>query len=344
MFRIAIVFALFMLSGLSLPVQAASFDCAKASTPFEHAICDTDGLSASDDRLAKTYATAIGGLSEDALKAVRADQRGWLDFAQRACTNDAKPLTGSSRYDERGINCLTDLFDTRSRNLEGSRMIDGHRFYPLSRFSAAPDPYEADNPDSNWPISVHELSYVQLDADDSSAEAFNAYVKAEAEKISGNEEISEEDSSSDTNNSITIKEVAGEKRITLDVSTYWYGHGAAHGNWSVSYLHYLVDEDRPLVARDIFGKKGWQTALVDLTMNALQAEHGDNLMLDDKSAIADSVVDPERWDLSDPYGLVIQFQPYEISAYAYGAPTATISWDLLTPYLSENADSVRYGY
>ena len=60
--------------------------------------------------------------------------------------------------------------------------------------------------------------------------------------------------------------------------------------------------------------------------------------------IADSVIDPERWVLSDPYGLVIQFQPYEVAAYAYGAPTARVSWEALEDYLAEGADSVRYGW
>lgn len=71
MFRFALLFVLAFFTSLSLPAAAASFDCAKAGTPFEHAICDSPELSAADDRLAKTYQTAIGGLSENALAAVR---------------------------------------------------------------------------------------------------------------------------------------------------------------------------------------------------------------------------------------------------------------------------------
>ncbi|WP_052951802.1 DUF3298 domain-containing protein [Devosia soli] len=343
MFRTVFLLVVFAFAGASLPAHAASFDCAKASTPFEHAICDHPDLSAADDRLAKTYETAIGGLSEAALASVRADQRAWLDYAQRACTQDAKPLTGSARYDERGLGCLTSTFDTRSSVLEESRMIDGNRFYPVGEYSAMPDPNETDTPDSNWPVATHELSYVQLDSEESHAAAFNAFVQQEAEKLSGGGgDIAEDDASSDIANTISVKEVAGTDRITLDVTTYWYGHGAAHGNGSVSYLHYLIDAGRPMVARDLFGKKGWQSALLKLALEALKAEHGDNLMLDDESSIADAVADPERWDISNPYGLIIQFQPYEIAAYAYGAPTATISWEKLQPYLAETADQVRY--
>lgn len=351
MFRNALCLALLLSSFStvpSLPAVAASFDCAKAATPFEMAICGDPDLSRADERLAKTYATAIGGLSEIALSEMRAGQREWLGYAQRACTDNAEPLT-TGRYDERGVSCLTGLFNSRSRVLETSRMIDGVRFYPSTQFAALPDPNEAANPDSNWSVAQHELAIVQIDADEGFAHAFNDLVRAEGDAISGvfaaqgGAERIEDDTSSDSENTITVDEIAGSNRIALLVSTYWYGHGAAHGNYTISYLNYLREQGRFLEARDIFAGKGWQRALLTLAVEAAQAEHGDNLMLDDTSYIAEAVIDPRRWDLSDPYGLVIQFQPYEISAYAYGAPTARVSWDALAPYLAENADQIRYG-
>ncbi|MCP8884806.1 lysozyme inhibitor LprI family protein [Devosia sp. XJ19-1] len=330
----------------SSPALAASFDCTKAGTPFEHAICDTPELSAADDRLARTYATAVGGLSEKALGAIRTSQRDWLGFARRACTRTAEPLS-SGRYDARGTSCLVDLFNSRSRALETSRMLNGIRVYPLGRYSARPDPYEADNPESYWPVAQHEMSIVQIDGDDALAAAFNAAVRAEADDLAGvsaegSEEVSSDDSS-DTNYAITLDDVSGN-RATLRVETYWYGHGAAHGNYSISFRHYLQAEDRWLEARDIFAGKGWQKKLLELAVEAARIEHGDALWPDDLGDLTEVVTDPERWDLSDAYGLLIQFQPYEISAYAYGAPTARVSWEALAPILAETADKYRYGY
>lgn len=320
-----------VLGGLSpvsiLPAVAASFDCSKAATPFETAICSDDELSRADERLATTYATAIGGLSEFALGEMRV-----------------------GRYSAEGIRCLKNLFDSRSRVLETSRMIDGLRVYPLARYEALPDPNEADEPNSSWAVATHELAVVQIDANEGFAHAFNDLVREQGQFISGDfsgqggPERMEEDSSSDTVNSITIDEVAGSNRISLRASTYWYGHGAAHGNYTRFFYHYLREEGRFLEARDLFARKGWQRALLDLTVEAAREEHGDNLMLDDTKYIEKSVIDPARWHLSDPYGLVIQFQPYEISAYAYGAPTARVSWPALEPYLAESAHRMRYGY
>lgn len=77
----------------ALPVaNAASFDCAKASTAFERAICEFPELSKRDEILAKAYATALGGLSEAAEATVQKGQREWLAFAERACASE---ITGS---------------------------------------------------------------------------------------------------------------------------------------------------------------------------------------------------------------------------------------------------------
>ena len=330
--------------------QAASFDCTKAVTPFERAICDDPALSAADQRLAATYDTATGGLSDLARGALRTGQSEWLSYAQRACTHDARPLSAGI-YDERGVSCLLEVFNDRSAVLEQSRMIDGRRFFPMARYEALPDPYEADNPDSWWPVARHELSWVELDEAGALGQTFNDMMRKEGDLVSPAapdesqpDADDEGESSSDTRNTLFIHEVAGQSRISVKAGTYWYGHGAAHGNWGLSYRHYLVGEGRLMEAGDLFSGAGWEQALQDLALKAAAAEHGDNLMLDDTSYLTDVAADPERWDLSDPYALIIQFQPYEISAYAYGAPNIRVRWQDLEPYLAEGADRIRYGF
>ena len=333
----------------TLPALAASFDCAQAGTPFEHAICDIEDLSRADDRLAKSFATATGGLTKESVVLMRGDQRAWLDYAQRACTDDAQPLTRGS-YPEMGGSCLVDKFNSRSGALEQSRMIDGHRFFIKSLYGALPDPNEVGNPDSYWKVASHDAVMPQLDADDPWAEAFNRYVIEEAGKdtetlsLAGTGDVTKLDPSADSSVNIAVKELGGTSRITLQVETYWYGHGAAHGNWSISYLHYLTAEERGLRPEDMFAGKDWQVTLRDAAWAQLQAEHGEWLQVEAPADIAEIVIDPKRWDLSDDYGLVIQFQPYEVSAYAYGAPTISIPWQELDAIKAETQDQVRWGY
>lgn len=345
--RIAV--AMTCLTVLASPSTAASFDCAKAETPFEKAICSNDALSLADETMAKSFATATGGLTKSSVSVMRADQRNWLDFAQRSCTDDAKPLA-SGQYDDDASACLVDIFKARSTALENSRMQGGHRFFLKSVYGALPDPNEADNAESYWKVATHEAVVPQIDTDDPLAGAFNSWVMEKAAGMSDTlalndgGDVASLDSSANTSLTIRVKELGGNHRITLDVETYWFGHGAAHGNYGISYLHYYVPEQREIVGSDIFAGDDWQTVLATAAWEQLQVEHKEWLQVENQSDIAEIVIDPTRWDLNDDYGLVIQFEPYEVSAYAYGAPTVTIPWAELDAIKAETQDDMRYGW
>ena len=344
-----IVLPAVLLGLLVLPASGASFDCSKASTPFEHAICDMPELSASDELLAKAFATAIGGLTKESVNLMRADQRNWLDYAQRACTDDAQLLDGTSVYGDTGASCLIEKFTARIGVLEQSRMHDGHRFLIQSIYAALPDPNEADNPDSYWKVASHELVMPLLDADDALAEPFDRFVtdmaanQSDIMSLADGDDSGDIDPSSDTSVRMAVKELAGTSRITLEATTYWYGHGAAHGNWGITYQHYLTEQDRGLIADDLFAGEDWATTLVEAAWAQLQLEHKEWLQVETAGDIAEIVVEPTRWDFSNRYGLTIQFQPYEVAAYAYGAPTITIGWDKLESIMAETQDMVRFG-
>ena len=329
---------------IAAPANAASFDCGKATTAFENAICDNPKLSTADDKLATAFATAIGGLSKGALAQMRADQRAWLDFAASSCTDDAQPLSDFDTYTERQVECLNDAFVARLTVLEQSRMLGGYRFAVASQYSALPDPDETE-PNSYFKVATHQLSYPVLDAGDEDAQAFNAFVAKAAEDSSGSMSEAGDvmgEAQSDSNTGIHLNEVL-YNRLSLKVSTRWFGHGAAHGNWAVSYVHYLLNRQRALEASDMFAGDDWQQKLTELSLAELKREHGDNLQLDDSTDISGIVTDPTRWSFASDYGLIIQFEPYEVSAYAYGAPTIVVPWESLDDIVAEGADAVRYG-
>jgi uncharacterized protein len=156
---------------LFVPVaQAASFDCAKAGTSFEKAICSSPDLSKQDEVLAQAYATALGGLSADAAAAVKASQHNWLDYAARICSDDAQPIKGEYTADQ--STCLGGEFTTRIRELEASKMQGGYRFYPVEKFLVEKDP-DAEADSYNKVATKHVLT-VKIDRDDDLAAAFNA--------------------------------------------------------------------------------------------------------------------------------------------------------------------------
>lgn len=331
--RVALCLAMLL---AAVPVQAASFDCSKAETAMEQAICADPALSKADETLAKAYATALGGLSEAASAAVRQGQKAWLDYAERACTDDAMPLSGS--YDEDGVACLLQTFTNRIGRLEASRMQSGRRFYPLDRYAVSVDPQaEADA----WnKVTTKQFSSLRIDGEDEEAEAFNALMErydATLQQGAGSGEEGDinpaTDSSTDTDTTIAVDAVSS-RRISLSINEWWYGHGAAHGNYTVSHLHFLLDEKRELSADDIFEAAGWQAALAELVLSELDRMLDGGVWPDSEDVVAEAVSQPERWSFSES-GLGVQFQPYEVAAYAVGAPTAIIPWATLGEYMAE---------
>ncbi len=78
------------------PAGAASFNCGKAKTPTEKAICAKPTLNILDQRMGGKYKALIGLLGKDSAQAssVRAEQVWWL--GQRdGCGSDAACLRGA---------------------------------------------------------------------------------------------------------------------------------------------------------------------------------------------------------------------------------------------------------
>jgi uncharacterized protein len=79
--------------------DAASFDCAKASTTIERTICTNPSLSAKDAALGKLYVSALRGSSA---AEARSEQRLWVTQSQQTC---------------RSVACLEDAYDERLAEL-----------------------------------------------------------------------------------------------------------------------------------------------------------------------------------------------------------------------------------
>ena len=331
---------------LTATAEAASFDCSKAATSMEKAICASPELSKEDEILAQAYATALGGLSTVAAGEVKTGQKAWLDYAGKACSDDAKPISGTYTADQ--TQCLLSTFQSRVTSLEASKMQGGYRFYPVERFLVEADPdAEAE---SSTKVGTKHFETVKIDRNDEVADAFNTWIDKSMKDndfgtgeddrllVKGTTDLATGNPSTDIDYTQTIKSVASN-RITVETDTYWYGHGAAHGNYGLSFDHFLTDKKRLLVGDDIF-KGDWQAALGKLAVDKAKAQLGDDYQGgDDEKAVADNATDPSRWDFSDQ-GLVIQFEPYEIAAYALGAVTVTIPWDELSDLMSDGGHAI----
>jgi uncharacterized protein YecT (DUF1311 family) len=95
MVRVACWAVVAALAWLAAPAvsQAASFDCAKAGTPTEKAICKNPAVSKLDDQVAAAFKTAQGLWPAGNWSAfIRSEQRWWLKDRDRICKADVACL------------------------------------------------------------------------------------------------------------------------------------------------------------------------------------------------------------------------------------------------------------
>lgn len=87
----------------------ASFDCGKASTPVERAVCADPELARLDREVAQAYGVRLGAVEAEADKqAIRTAQRSWLQRRDDACKEAAAAPPGT---------CLSDAYRKRLAEL-----------------------------------------------------------------------------------------------------------------------------------------------------------------------------------------------------------------------------------
>jgi uncharacterized protein YecT (DUF1311 family) len=112
----ALMFTLLSLAGIAT-AQAASFDCAKARTGVEKAVCADPKLSEYDERIAAAYKRQLDEWNGAIRAYVRADQRHWLSEIRRIDDNDSEIEANCAAGD---LPCLRREYQLRTDEIESS--------------------------------------------------------------------------------------------------------------------------------------------------------------------------------------------------------------------------------
>lgn len=92
--------AAWLLGGLAAPAHAASFDCRKASTWVEKAVCDDAELGALDEALANNYNGMLASnLGDGGRQHLRQEQRDWLKQRNACRSSDCLRQVYRERVD-----------------------------------------------------------------------------------------------------------------------------------------------------------------------------------------------------------------------------------------------------
>jgi uncharacterized protein YecT (DUF1311 family) len=328
------VIALLAFLALLPAAQAASFDCTKAATPIEKAICTDPALSHADDVMALAYVGAISGLTEEAEIVMRKGQRDWLAFTDTVCSDQSLP--GEDSVTVERPQCLQRLYDARLKVLEQSRMVGGMRFFTADTYKALPDP-----DGGRFKLGLKVVSSLRMDGNDSLANAFNAHMRQVTEDYTGDytdfagtqmdDNVANED-----NDFLMVLGSVNANRISVELGLDWYGHGAAHANSSLGNFHFLTAEERPLEVTDIFEGKRWGTELADLVAERASVDLRNGEITYDAETMMQFATDPQRWNFTRA-GLMVQFQDQEVTP---GSPAVSVAWGPLRDYLATDADAI----
>lgn len=87
MFRFVRILTVMALGAFSFSSQAASFDCQKASTFVEKAVCQDPVLSALDEKLSSAFDFAMSNSSNP--KALKKQEMNWLKTKRNVCQDNA---------------------------------------------------------------------------------------------------------------------------------------------------------------------------------------------------------------------------------------------------------------
>lgn len=306
--------------------RAASFDCTKARSPLEHAICNHPNLSQADEALATAYETALGGLSPAAKAKLQASQKSWLARIESGPISDTSP--SGQVYIPQQVDGLFRAFQDRESILEQSRMMGGLRLTFVDH-----DEFARDNPLGDFSPTMAEnyVAYSQIDGTGPDAAKFNALVVSSLRNDNNNDPPNGKDSSE----TLWVTAV-DDTSITLTDTDWAMNHGAAHGDYSITYVHYLRNEGRLLRADDLFTKAGWQDRLGKLVVDALVVSYGSDFVTTPEAqfTIREGSIEPSHWNIL-LQGLLVQFSPEEFAPLVFGAPSVVIPWSVIRDDLNQ---------
>lgn len=292
---------------------AAAFDCAKASTVVEKAICASPDLKTADDALAAAYSQVKALTPEASQKMLARSQRRWIAERERNCPTSETGLDA----------CIGAMTGERVKLFNGAAVSGpgpGGRIIPLF--------IEQEGTEKVYDLDITMLRFA--DARTDGEKLFNGLADKIAARIkTGNH-------GEDTMGRI----YALDEAMTLSFAspdfisvehTFWADTGGAHGNGGSENSNIDMRNARILAIGDLFA----EPAVLDLIAQCKtqliaekKARWGsepydpatDTFLADD--VIGEHVATLSRWSFTDVEASV-RFDAYAIGSYAEGTYDCT---------------------
>ena len=337
--KLFIIIALF--GFLSTQATAASFDCKKAASWVEKAVCSNPELSKLDDELAKSYHDTLVSLSPAGQEETKQYQKQWLkniyhiNKDKRAYKKDTSPIAGGGVSIKKDVSsALKVAYEDRIRQLQQILIKFPDRIF-RNVYGMYLKIYDEDCPDE---ITKKELTYQQMENPRNENEKFwNTFIY---QKAHNDFKVDKDQRCDDTHEGYDVI-FSNKHSISLQQVYYHYAHGAAHGSQSTTSFCWLLDAKRKLQASDLFDDKtGWSNKLKALIYKKLKEQ-----LVANKEAfeiepddLMDIVTSADGWMILKD-GLGIQFNEWSLGN-RIDPILITLDWKTIDPYISKNGHSL----
>lgn len=307
----------------ALLFAAPSFDCAKAATPQEKAICADPNLARLDANLATAYAKARARLSDTGRREVQEDQRAWLAWLPKVCPE-------GGRFADSLEECLESEYLARP-------LLDVRRSGAfLYRMKVIAVPYRNDFPsDARFPqYGIGRFSWPEIDRPTASQQTWNDAIRTRVSDMSSPDDVA----GSQLEVSAFL-ESANSSFIFVSVQGLEYGYGAAHPNGWMKHISWLANAGRELYSSDIFREgSGWERFLATLSLKEVGPFGQDSSSSEDfLNRIAAVVEQVSNWSLNASR-LKVTCPPYSINPGSREEFQIDFKWNELRPYLAAGFD------
>ena len=310
----------------------ASFDCAATSlSPVDQWICQNPLISALDERMAVHYQENYKKLSPYNRVTYLNSQREWLRYWPQACGRSKD----TDMYTQEYLSCAENSYEER---IEALTVFTTKKQWPVF-YVAQYNVTAADKkmvPD--WVNKLeHRLTYPKIDTallnvkDQQLANQVNLWIRSVIKTLGVKNRTSLNENHMDTSLDIQIEEVSPDL-IRLKTIYYFNGFGA-HGNSVFNNYHYIVSKGRELKTADLL-QGGWQEMVAKDVYRQLHIQAPDMVLINSPQEVKSSIERVQTW-MFDREGFRFIFSPYELTAYAAGAPQISVDWELMKPYLTD---------
>lgn len=312
-----------------------SFDCAKAKSAGEQAICRDAALGEADRKLDAAYRRLRSTMTAASFATVQKSQRDWLAYVAKSCHSDGPmPKDAGERNTLEG--CLNDNYTDRATRLGSARVAKAGALALEPRMQtftrARPDTEESDI----YPWMTGGRA----------ADAFNAYIakalRLDQRRMDDKDLFPFGEDVADMKLSArrTYSVQRFDARVaSLQIQTFDYT-GGAHEAIGESSLSWDVVRSRPFSLGEVFvADKPWRTFATDYCVRDLHDQLADGEGDPERSAVEAVVGDDANW-LWGVDKATVHFTVYTVASFAGGEFDVEIPYADLKPYLRADAPVV----